>query len=195
MKAFAGFLVSASFLVLVIGLIKPAWVLPRVKQPSRMKAVGSAVLIFVVAIIVGVSSEKPQTASAPSPSQSSAEQAAAPPPPSVTSAPNPSQSSAKQAAAPPSVMSAPSVPADEASLLQIVDRYRADYAAAANDMAKGAVRPARATAICALLRSDQAKDWIGTVATLLSTNDGKGVLRVSAFQPRNGGDDQQWPVR
>ena len=45
-------------------------------------------------------------------------------------------------------------------------------------MAKGAVRPARATAICSLLRSAQAKDWIGTVATLSSTNDGKGVLAV-----------------
>jgi hypothetical protein len=40
------------------------------------------------------------------------------------------------------------------------------------------VRPAPATAICALLRSAQAKDWIGTVATLSSTNDGKGVLQI-----------------
>lgn len=72
MQAFAGFLVFVSFLVLVIGLIKPAWVLPRVKQPSRLKAIGSAAVIFAVAIIVGVSS-------GPEPKQS-AEQAAAPPP-------------------------------------------------------------------------------------------------------------------
>ena len=116
MEAFAGFLVFAAFFVLVIGLIKPAWVLARVKQPSRMMAVGGAALIFVVAIIVGVSSKKAQTVSVPNLSQSSAERAAAPPPSSVRSA--------------------PSLPADEASLLQIVNRYRVDYAAAANDMAK-----------------------------------------------------------
>jgi hypothetical protein len=45
-------------------------------------------------------------------------------------------------------------------------------------MAQGALRPERANALCALLPDRTVRDWAGTVETLSSTNDGRGVLVV-----------------
>jgi hypothetical protein len=73
---------------------------------------------------------------------------------------------------------APSGAAAEASLLQIVDHYHTAYDAAANDMAKGVLRPVRAAALCSLFRSFDVEGWRGTVATLSATSDGKGVLAI-----------------
>jgi len=70
MQALGPVLFVVSVLVLLVGLIKPAWVLPRVKKPNRIKAIGIAVLVFAVSIIIGISSE-------PSGGRNSAEQGAA----------------------------------------------------------------------------------------------------------------------
>lgn len=71
------------------------------------------------------------------------------------------------------------MPEEEKVLIAAVVRAREAYRAGANDMAKGAARPARAQEICAALRSPIATDWVGAVERLSSNNDGKGVLAVS----------------
>src|SRR5689334_10387667 len=55
------------------------------------------------------------------------------------------------------------LPPDEAALIAAVGAARQQYASAANDMAKGAARPARAKAVCASLRSSTVNDWVGLV--------------------------------
>ena len=88
---------------------------------------------------------------------------------------------AARAAPEPAQPAAPAVqqrPAAEVALLAAVDQAMATYAAGANDMAKGAARPARAKAICAALRGLVVRDWLGEVETLSSNSDGKGVLAV-----------------
>jgi hypothetical protein len=93
------------------------------------------------------------------------------PPPTVT-VPPPGQAA-------PSAATFQSGPPDiERNFVAIIKRYSAAYAAAPNDMAKGALRPQRAAAICALnLRS--VSGWYGEVSTLSSNNEGKGVLAVT----------------
>jgi hypothetical protein len=70
------------------------------------------------------------------------------------------------------------MPADEVAVIAAVENAREHYAAATNDMAKGASRPTRAAAICAALRSRSVAGWVGRVSTLSSNADGKGVLAV-----------------
>jgi hypothetical protein len=70
------------------------------------------------------------------------------------------------------------MPADEVAVIAAVEKARQQYAAATNDLAKGASRPARATAICAALRSRSVAGWVGRVSTLSSNADGKGVLAI-----------------
>jgi hypothetical protein len=72
-------------------------------------------------------------------------------------------------------------PQAEVWFVASVDKWRKTYAAGANDMAKGAARPARARDICALMKyrgAYKVAGWIGTVKTLSSNNDGLGVLSV-----------------
>jgi hypothetical protein len=69
-------------------------------------------------------------------------------------------------------------PEEERKLVIAIERAREAYAAGANDMAKGAARPARAKAICAALNGLQVRDWVGTVDTLSTNGDGLGVLSV-----------------
>lgn len=80
------------------------------------------------------------------------------------------------AAAPATVVTP--LPQAEASFVASVDKWRKTYAAGANDMAKGAARPARAKDICTLMKSAFIAGWIGTVETLSSNGDGLGVLSV-----------------
>jgi hypothetical protein len=85
------------------------------------------------------------------------------------------------------------LPQSQARFLLAVEAGRGAYTAGGNDLAKGAARPARADAICAALGGPQmvggsrdfqysvnlnATDWYGSVATLSSNNDGKGVLSI-----------------
>ncbi len=77
--------------------------------------------------------------------------------------------------------SAPPMPADEQRFLAIIQQYASRYQEASNDLAKGALRPARAQALCEFFRNTpalMATPWVGTVKSLSSNNDGKGVLAV-----------------
>jgi hypothetical protein len=67
----------------------------------------------------------------------------------------------------------------ETLLIAAVEKARAAFAAGANDMAKGAARPARAKEICAILKNQRlVSDWVGKVETLSSNSDGLGVLSI-----------------
>jgi hypothetical protein len=72
----------------------------------------------------------------------------------------------------------PTIPNAERLLITAVEKAREAYAAGANDMARGAARPARAREICAVLTSPQIANWVGTIETLSSNSDGLGVLSV-----------------
>jgi hypothetical protein len=78
----------------------------------------------------------------------------------------------------------------ETLLIAAVERARAAYAAGANDMAKGAARPARAKEICAILKDNlYVINWPGKVEKLSSNSDGFGVL---AIQIDNGMSIKTW---
>jgi hypothetical protein len=64
------------------------------------------------------------------------------------------------------------------TLLSIVKDYAGRYNSAPNEMAQGALRPARARAICRALPDRAATDWVGSIERLSSNNEGKGVLSV-----------------
>jgi hypothetical protein len=70
------------------------------------------------------------------------------------------------------------MPADESEFINIVTQASATYESAKTEFAKGAVRPLRAKAICAALKSPQANNWIGKLVRLTTNGDGKGVLAV-----------------
>jgi hypothetical protein len=76
------------------------------------------------------------------------------------------------------VVASPTMPQVEGLLIAAVERARAAYAAGANDMARGAARPARAREICAVLANPRIAAWVGTVETLSSNSDGLGVLSI-----------------
>jgi hypothetical protein len=76
------------------------------------------------------------------------------------------------------VAAVPPSPPAETALIIAVEQGGAAFASGANDMVKGASRPARAKAICAALKALAAQEWLGTVEKLTSNNDGKGVLVV-----------------
>jgi hypothetical protein len=76
------------------------------------------------------------------------------------------------------VASAVEMSAQQQQFLSIISDFAQKYDAAPNDMAKGALRPQRAKAICALLKDLTIKDWVGTVSKLSSNNEGKGVLVI-----------------
>ena len=67
----------------------------------------------------------------------------------------------------------------QTQILQAVEKARADYAAAANDMARGGVRAVRARAVCTALKGKPDIVWIGQITELSSNGDGYGVLTVS----------------
>jgi hypothetical protein len=79
------------------------------------------------------------------------------------------------AAAPATVTPPPQL---QASFVAAIDKWRKTYAAGANDMAKGAARPARAKEVCSIVKAYSVAKWIGTVDTLSSNGDGLGVLAV-----------------
>ncbi|CAM5396239.1 hypothetical protein AFEL58S_01962 [Afipia felis] len=77
------------------------------------------------------------------------------------------------------VASEPAQPSAQKRLIEIVESSRSQFSQAKNDLAKGATRPARAKAICAIIRPGQTvRDWIGKVYKLSSNGDGHGVLYV-----------------
>jgi hypothetical protein len=74
---------------------------------------------------------------------------------------------------------APLMPEIERSFVSIVTKARDSYNAGQNEMAKGATRPARAAELCRLLKSPNFDGWAGSIATLSSNGDGKGILGIS----------------
>ena len=70
------------------------------------------------------------------------------------------------------------MPPAQVALIESVESARRQYAAGANDMAKGAARPARAQSICRALNVLMVDGWVGRVKTLSTNSDGKGVLAV-----------------
>ena len=93
----------------------------------------------------------------------------------------PARSAVARVAVPATVATATPVmpmPAVEAQFIAILDAGAHRFAAGANDMAKGAARPARGRAVCALFKYASGADWVGTVSKLSSNSDGKGVLVV-----------------
>lgn len=71
------------------------------------------------------------------------------------------------------------VPSSQREFITVVEAGRSAYRAGANDMQKGASRPARAKAICSALGSSRVvSDWVGQVYKLSSNGDGKGVLSI-----------------
>jgi hypothetical protein len=74
----------------------------------------------------------------------------------------------------------PAMPADEAAFVSAVTSGQSAYDAAANDMAKGGTRADRKNAICKALQNGAGvTGWVGTIKTLSSNSDGKGVLEIS----------------
>lgn len=71
-----------------------------------------------------------------------------------------------------------SIPRTQAAFLEAITSARQQYATAANDMAKGAARPARARQLCAALQGLSANNWVGKVSSLSTNGEGRGVLEI-----------------
>jgi hypothetical protein len=63
--------------------------------------------------------------------------------------------------------------------IQAIEKARADYAAAENDMVRGGTRAARAKAVCSVLKGRPDVLWVGKIKELSSNSEGRGVLAVS----------------
>jgi colicin import membrane protein len=66
--------------------------------------------------------------------------------------------------------------------LDVIETARQGYAAGQTDLQKGAVRPARANALCALLGGQRIEGWVGMVETLTTNNAGRGVISIDVGQ-------------
>ena len=119
-----------------------------------------------------VSENKPAAPIAPE----TAEKTAIGQPPNL----QPAQQQIIAAPSPPPVAraaAAPTLPADQQRFVDAIDQYAGFYNNAANDMAKGGQRVARARALCTL-RVGTVRDWVGKIYGVSSNNDGRGVLEV-----------------
>jgi hypothetical protein len=85
---------------------------------------------------------------------------------------------AKQASGTLALKSSSGMPRDEEAVLRIVDAAMAQYRNGQNEMQRGAARPTRARSICSVLTERRAQDWIGTIKTLSTNGEGKGILYV-----------------
>ena len=70
------------------------------------------------------------------------------------------------------------LPPLEANFVSIVAKAQNDSRQTDNDMQKGGVKAKRDTALCNAMTSLQVQDWIGTVQSINSNSDGKGVLEI-----------------
>lgn len=98
-------------------------------------------------------------------------------PKQTTGGPSVAASAGNATPAAPTVPVVP-IPELQQQFVAAVEAARQAYAAGANDMAKGAARPARAKALCDILKSKSAKNWVGKITTLSTNSDGLGVLEV-----------------
>ena len=70
------------------------------------------------------------------------------------------------------------VPSDEDALIQIVGTAISQYKNGTNELQQGAARPMRARAICGVISSRRAVNWIGTISRLSTNGEGRGVLAI-----------------
>ena len=129
---------------------------PGGAKPRRYKtalAIGAGIVLLLLA--VGILSSKQTTPSSGSPSADQTAQVSNSDHPSVV------------------------VPDDERRFILAVTSAHDAYEAASNEMAQGGTRDTRKDAICHALNSEGvATNWIGTIKTLSSNGDGKGVLEI-----------------
>ncbi|MGY6246195.1 hypothetical protein ACXIUS_01440 [Bosea thiooxidans] len=71
------------------------------------------------------------------------------------------------------------MPSDQQAFVGIISRSQQAYDAAPNDLAKGAERLARKSALCGIGLGPAVSGWIGQVSDLSSNNDGFGVIKIS----------------
>ncbi|MFN8972106.1 MAG: hypothetical protein ACK5VZ_03400 [Alphaproteobacteria bacterium] len=72
----------------------------------------------------------------------------------------------------------PTLPTQQQEFMRIINEARAAYSSAPNEMLKGKVRVDRKQKLCKLLTRGRVDNWIGTIAELESSSEGKGVLAV-----------------
>lgn len=70
-------------------------------------------------------------------------------------------------------------PADERAFVSAVERGRAAYQSASNDMMKVGTRGQRKAAICAAISGPNVENWTGVISDLGANSEGKGILKVS----------------
>lgn len=70
------------------------------------------------------------------------------------------------------------LPASEQSFISTVSAAQSQSRNVDNDMQRGGVKAARDRSLCTQMGSLQVTDWVGTVGTIDSNSDGKGVLAV-----------------
>jgi hypothetical protein len=140
--------------------------LTRLAALVSVKFVGYLLLVgFVLVILIWLVTGHTNTSSAPDSNQAAQDQ------------PQPTSDSAANNTVTPST---PSMPDDEAKFVAAVSAAQSTYDAAPNDMAKGRTRADRRSAICQALQGGlSANGWVGTIKTLSSNTDGKGVLEIS----------------
>ena len=91
----------------------------------------------------------------------------------TTGSPTPTSNSPSSNAPPPLKL-----PSSEESFVSIVSVAQSQSRNVANDMQRGGVKASRDQSLCTQLESLNVTDWVGTVRTIDSNSDGKGVLAV-----------------
>jgi hypothetical protein len=72
----------------------------------------------------------------------------------------------------------PQAPADEISFISAIESFKSLYEQAPNEFKKSSVRTQRAQRIAEIVASLEINGWIGTVSSMETTSDGRGVLSV-----------------
>lgn len=70
------------------------------------------------------------------------------------------------------------MPAQEVKFVEAIERSRTSAESAKNDMQVGGIKSIRDKEICAIVPEDFIIGWVGTVKTVSSNSDGKGVFSV-----------------
>jgi len=77
-----------------------------------------------------------------------------------------------------SASAASTLPATEATLIQIVAKSQQDSRSAENDMQKGGIKNKRDRNICSLMTSLAVSNWVGKIKSIGANSDGKGTLEL-----------------
>ena len=98
----------------------------------------------------------------------------------VTAAPVPSEptSGLMARSTPAQEVSGGGTPRDEAVFITAAQSGQQSFNNAPSDFAQGASRPTRKLAICRALPSPVVQNWVGTLTTLTTNGDGKGVISI-----------------